>query len=78
MIRSRGSVGANYIEASDDPGKADEKMKIKISRREAKESIYWLKLVLVYEDVNMELQRDILIDEATQISRILSAILLKL
>ena len=78
LIRSSGSVGANYIEASDDLGKADEKMKIKISRRESKESIYWLKLVLVYEDINMELQRDILIDEATQISRILSAILLKL
>jgi hypothetical protein len=31
-------VAANYVEASDDIGKADEKMKIKISRREAKES----------------------------------------
>ena len=47
VIRSSGSVGANYIEASDDIGKADEKMKIKISRREAKESAYFLKLVLL-------------------------------
>lgn len=44
VIRASGSVGANYIEASDDLGKLDEKMKIKISRREAKESIYWLQL----------------------------------
>lgn len=33
VTRSSGSVGANYIEASDDLGKLDEKMKIKISRR---------------------------------------------
>jgi len=31
LIRASGSVGANYIEASDDIGKADEKMKIKIA-----------------------------------------------
>lgn len=30
VIRSSGSVSANYTEASDDPGKADEKMKLKI------------------------------------------------
>ncbi len=40
LIRSSGSVGANYIEASDPLGKADELMKLKISRREAKESVY--------------------------------------
>lgn len=39
VIRSSGSVSANYIEASDDLGKADEKMKLKISRREAKETV---------------------------------------
>jgi hypothetical protein len=31
-------------------GKSDEKMKIKISRREAKETIKWLDLTLTYED----------------------------
>ncbi len=30
LIRASGSVGANYIEASDDLGKQDEKMKIKM------------------------------------------------
>ena len=38
MIRSSGSVSANYTEASHDLGKADEKMKLKISQREAKEN----------------------------------------
>jgi four helix bundle protein len=78
LIRAGSSVGANYIEASDDLGKSDEKMKIKISRREAKESIHFLKLVLVYDDQMLETERQYLIGEATQIRKILSSILLKL
>jgi len=78
LIRSSGSIGANYIEASDRLGKADELMKLKISRREAKESIHWLKLILVYADDQMEMERISLVSEADQIKRILSAIILKL
>jgi four helix bundle protein len=78
LIRSSGSVGANYIEASDDLGKLDEKMKIKKSRRESKESIHWLDLILTYENDELEKERAGLIDEADQIKRILSAILNKL
>jgi four helix bundle protein len=78
LIRASASVGANYIEASDDLGKADERMKIKISRREAKESVYWLKLVLVYSDEKLEETRMLLIDEGEQIVKILSAIIIKL
>ena len=78
MIRSSGSVGANYIEASDDLGKLDEKMKIKIARRESKESIHWLDLVLTYERKELEAERIALIDEADQIKKILSTILNKL
>src|SRR5436190_878721 len=54
VIRSSGSVGGNYIESSDDLGKLDEKMKIKISRREAKESIHWLDLILTYGNGALE------------------------
>jgi four helix bundle protein len=78
LIRSSGSVGGNYIEASDDLGRLDEKMKIKISRREAKESIHWLDLILTYENIEMEREKLELIDEAIQIKKILSAILKKL
>jgi four helix bundle protein len=78
LIRASSSVDANYTEASDDLGKADEKMKIKISRREAKESVFFLKLVLVYDDTPLEKERQQLIDEGTQIRKILPAILLKL
>jgi four helix bundle protein len=78
VIRSSGSTSANYTEASDDIGKADEKMKIKIARREAKESIKWLDLMLVYSDKTLEKEQKQLIDEGEQIRRILSAILIKL
>jgi four helix bundle protein len=78
LIRSSGSVGANYIEASDDLGKLDEKMKIKIARRESKESIHWLDLILTYENKELEGERVTLMDEAEQIKKILSATLNKL
>jgi len=71
-------VGANYIEASDDLGKLDEKMKIKIARRESKESIHWLDLILAYENKGLEEERIVLMNEADQIKKILSAIINKL
>jgi four helix bundle protein len=78
VIRSSGSVSANYTEASDDLGKADEKMKIKISRREAKETIKWIDLILTYENTELEVEKAKLIDEGEQIRKILSAIINKL
>ncbi|MDQ3552377.1 MAG: four helix bundle protein [Bacteroidota bacterium] len=78
LIRSSSSIGANYIEASDDLGKQDEIMKIRISRREAKESIYWLKLISNSESKQVEEERMNLIDEGNQIQKILSSILIKL
>jgi len=78
VIRSSGSINANYTEASDDLGKADEKMKIKIARREAKETVRWLDLVLVYESAELEIERKLLIDEGEQIRKILSSIIIKL
>ena len=78
VIRSSGSVSANYTEASDDLGKADEKMKIKVARREAKETLKWLDLILVYEDPLLEKTKNKLLDEGEQIRKILSAIIMKL
>lgn len=78
VIRSSGSISANYTEASDDLGKSDEKMKIKISRRETKETIKWLDLTLTYEDKSLEKLKLKLIDEGEQIRKILSAIIIKL
>ena len=78
LIRGSASVGANYIEASDDLGKADERMKMKIARRESKESVYFLKLILTHENEMLEKERLELLSEGTQIRLILSTILLRL
>jgi four helix bundle protein len=46
LVRSAGSIGANYIEANESLSKKDFVMRIKICRKEAKESCYWLKLLI--------------------------------
>jgi len=45
LIKSSGSTGANYREANESLSKKDFLMRIKISRKEAKESAYWLRLI---------------------------------
>ena len=76
LVRSSGSVGANYREANDSLGKKDFFHRLRISRKETKETIFWLELVL---EANAKLKNDIdyLIDEAIQIRNILSAIITK-
>ncbi len=77
LVRSSGSVGANYIEANEKLGDKDLKFRLKISRKEAKESEYWLKLLRdLNEDKIKELEQ--LIDEASELRKILSAIINKL
>jgi len=44
-------------------------MRIKISRREAKESIHWLDLILTEENDELEKEKLELIDEGTQIKK---------
>jgi four helix bundle protein len=51
LIKASGLVGGNYIEANEALGKKDFLMRIKISRKEAKESAYWLRLI--YETNNL-------------------------
>ncbi len=42
VIRSSGSIGANYIEANEKLGLKDLSYRMKIARKEAKETVYWL------------------------------------
>jgi four helix bundle protein len=78
LVRSAGSVGANYIEANDSLGEKDKKMKIRTSKKEAKESCYWLKHVLTYDNNALETERGVLIQEAKELMLIFAAILRKL
>ena len=76
LIRSSGSVGANYIEANESLGKKDFRMRLKISRKEAKESEYWLRL-LKMDDAVLEPIRLALEKEAKELTLIFSSILQK-
>ncbi len=75
FIRASGSIGANYIEANEAIGKRDFVMKIKICRREAKETCYWLRLLDV--DGELEHERLKLSSEAKELMKIFGAILRK-
>ncbi len=75
LIRSAGSVGANYIEANESLSKKDFILRVKICRKESKETIYWLKLLLIAED-QKDAKRD-LIQEATELMKIFGSIIEK-
>ena len=77
VIRASGSVGANYIEANESLSKKDFLMRVKICRKEAKESAYFLRLI--FETCAIEFQKEgkDLHDEAIQLKKILSAIIEK-
>ena len=75
LIRSSGSVGANYIEANEALSKKDFLMRIKISRKEAKESRHWLLLLDTAGDIELEKERQALVQEAKELTMILSTIL---
>lgn len=77
LVRSSGSVGANYIEVNESLGKKDLTMHVKISRKEAKESRYWLRLLDTGDDPNLETRRLKLIDESVELMKIFGAILKK-
>ena len=72
LVRASGSVGANYIEANEALGKKDFVMRIKICRKEAKESRYFLRLLDLGDRDGA--QRDRLIQEATELMNIFGAI----
>ena len=61
VIKASGSVGSNYREANESLSKKDFLMRMKISRKEAKECAFWLKLI----------------HEATEFKKIFSSILEK-
>jgi len=77
LVRSSGSMGANYIEANESLSKKDFQMRIKICRKESKESIYWLRLVDCGDNPALEKERKELIQEATELMKIFGAILEK-
>ena len=77
LIKASGSVGANYREANESLSKKDFLMRIKISRKEAKESAYWLRLIHETNSLKNADEAKSLIQEANELKKILSSILEK-
>jgi len=77
VIRSSGSVGSNYIEANEALSKKDFMYRLKICRKEAKESNYWIRLI---NETNQQIDKNIsenLIQESMELKKIFSAIIEK-
>jgi four helix bundle protein len=70
-------VGANYIEANESLSKKDFRMRVKICRKEAKESRYWLRLVDTANDKDLGRDQNSLVKEASELMNIFGAILQK-
>lgn len=77
LVRSSGSVGANYIEASESLSKKDFYYRIKVCRKEVKESILFLHLIDTYDSHSLTLERKSLIDEGTELMKIFGSIITK-
>jgi four helix bundle protein len=77
LVRSSGSVGANYIEANEALSQKDFRMRIRIARKESKESRYWLRLLDLRGATGIEAERCRLVQESTELMRIFGAILQK-
>ena len=77
LIRSSGSVGANYIEANEALSKRDFIHRIKICRKEAKESRYWLFLLDLGGNQELEKERKNFIQEAKELMNIFGSIIRK-
>ncbi len=77
VVRSSGSTGANYIEANEALSKKDFFMRIKICRKESKESAYWLRLIVEINDIKYREEGILLFNEATELKKIFSKIVQK-
>ncbi len=77
VIKASGSVGANYIEANEALSKKDFLLRVRISRKEAKESAYWLRLIHETNTLDNSEKNYQLMQEANELKRILSSILHK-
>ncbi|MCB9191288.1 MAG: four helix bundle protein [Flavobacteriales bacterium] len=75
LVRSSASIGANYLEANDGLSKKDFLFRIKLSRKEAKETKYWLNLIETFGNDHQEKERSELLQEANELMLILGAIL---
>ncbi|MBL7129667.1 MAG: four helix bundle protein [Ignavibacteria bacterium] len=77
IMKASGSTGANYIEANESLSKKDFVFRIKICRKESKESAYFLRLIKETNPEDYEDEATILFNEANELKKIFSSIIEK-
>lgn len=77
LIKSSGSTAANYIEANEALSRKDFAHRIKICRKESKESRLWLRLCAVGDNKQLQKEQAELIQEALELTKIFGSILEK-
>ena len=77
LVRSSGSQAANYIEANESLSRKDFIHRIKICRKETKESALWIKLCELGTDSPLNIERDRLLTESIELRKIFNAIVEK-
>jgi four helix bundle protein len=76
LARASGSVAANYIEANESISKKDFIFRIKVCKKESKESKLWLNLLHIV-DQQLNSERNALLQEGIEFVKIFNAIILK-
>ena len=74
VIRASGSVAANYLEAQEGLSRKDFFYRIKVCRKEARESALWLRLLELPAETEVEAERDRLVNESEELKRIFAKI----
>src|SRR5262245_44018295 len=74
VIRSSGSVAANYLESQEGLSRKDFFYRIKLCRKEARESGLWLRLIDAGANTAIATERDRLVSESDELKRIFASI----
>jgi four helix bundle protein len=77
LVRSSGSVAANYLESQEGLSRKDFFYRIKVCKKEARESGLWLRLVELGEEASLTGERDRLVKEADELKLIFASIAAK-
>jgi four helix bundle protein len=77
LIRASGSVGSNYIEVNKALSKKDFVYRIKIGRKESKESVFWLRLIKDTNPIDFANEALALLNEANELRKIFLSIIEK-
>jgi len=77
LVRSSGSVAANYLEAQEGLSRKDFFYRSKVCRKEARESGLWLRLLEAGSEVTLIKEREGLVTEVDELKRIFPAIAAK-